>query len=126
MPRSWYVDRTAWVAAGLLALAAGWHLLRDDEAAKRPTPFNRVVLYTRRGCHLCEEVRATLAAQGERLPPIIEVDIDDDDDAALKQRFSDCVPVVEIDGKIRFRGRVNPVLLRRLITAKSSQRPGTA
>jgi hypothetical protein len=26
------------------------------------------------------------------------------------------VPVVEIDGRIRFRGRVEPVLLRRLLT----------
>jgi hypothetical protein len=25
------------------------------------------------------------------------------------------VPVVEIDGKVRFRGRVDPVLLRRLL-----------
>ena len=31
------------------------------------------------------------------------------------ERFNTCVPVVEIDGKIRFRGRVNKILLRRIV-----------
>ena len=30
-------------------------------------------------------------------------------------RYDQCVPVVEIDGQERFRGRVNEVLLRRLL-----------
>ena len=34
--------------------------------------------------------------------------------------FNDCVPVVEIDGKIRFCGRVDPVLLRRLLAGCSN------
>jgi len=69
-----------------------------------------VVLYTRRGCHLCDEAKARLKAYG--LTPS-KVDIDAD--PALQARFNECVPVVEIDGKIRFRGRVDPVLLRRLL-----------
>jgi hypothetical protein len=46
---------------------------------------------------------------------MLEVDIDRDPE--LVARFSTCVPVVELDGKVRFRGRVNEVLLRRLIAA---------
>jgi len=69
-----------------------------------------VVLFTRRGCHLCDEAHALLEAHG--LSPT-EVDVDADQ--ALHARFDECVPVVEIDGKIRFRGRVDPVLLRRLL-----------
>jgi glutaredoxin len=42
-----------------------------------------------------------------------EIDIDDDED--LIQQFNTCVPVVEINGKVRFRGQVDPVLLRRLL-----------
>jgi predicted thioredoxin/glutaredoxin len=42
-----------------------------------------------------------------------EVDIDADD--ALLARFDTCVPVVEIDGKVRFRGGVEPALLKRLL-----------
>jgi glutaredoxin len=69
-----------------------------------------VVIYTRNGCHLCEEAEALLKTQGIA-PQLIDVDADE----ALRERFNECVPVVEIDGKIRFRGRVDPVLLKRLL-----------
>lgn len=68
------------------------------------------VLYTRQGCHLCEEAAQTLVDHGLR-PTLIDIDAD----PLLRARFDTCVPVVEIDGKIRFRGRVNAVLLRRII-----------
>jgi hypothetical protein len=139
MPRSWYTDRSLWVAGGLIALASGWYMLRDSnsEAASLPgglsdpvrrkwdavlrelgaagPRFSRLVLYTRAGCHLCEEARATLEKYAAWLPPIWEIDIDGD--PVLVERFTTCVPVVEVDGKVRFRGRVNEVLLRRLIAA---------
>jgi hypothetical protein len=44
---------------------------------------------------------------------LIKVDIDSDPE--LKARFDVCVPVVEIDHKVRFRGRINEVLLQRLL-----------
>ncbi len=69
-----------------------------------------VVLYTRAGCHLCDDAQSLLEAHGLSLQ-LVDVDAD----KGLRQRFNECVPVVEIDGKIRFRGRVDPVLLRRLI-----------
>ena len=43
-----------------------------------------------------------------------EVDIDQD--PQLRERYDCCVPVVEIDGRERFRGRVDERLLRRLLT----------
>jgi glutaredoxin len=70
----------------------------------------QVVLYTRKGCHLCEEAHRLLSEIG--LSPKL-VDIDQDED--LKNRFDTCVPVVEIDGRVRFRGRIEPRLLRRII-----------
>lgn len=69
-----------------------------------------VVLYTRKGCHLCDDAAALLRRHG--LEPR-EIDIDGD--PALVARFTNCVPVVVIDGTERFRGRVNEVLLRRLL-----------
>jgi glutaredoxin len=72
-------------------------------------PMN-VTLYTRKGCHLCDDAAALISAEG--LDPSV-VDIDGDE--ALRERFNECVPVVEIDGKVRFRGRVDPVLLRRFV-----------
>lgn len=69
-----------------------------------------VTLYTRPGCHLCETARDLLAEHG--ISPR-EVDIDQQEE--LRARFGECVPVVAIDGKVRFRGHVSPVLLRRLL-----------
>jgi glutaredoxin len=70
----------------------------------------RAVVYTRAGCHLCDEAIAVLQRYGV---PVDEVDIDAD--VELKGRYDTCVPVVVIDGKERFRGRVDEVLLRRLL-----------
>jgi len=79
---------------------------RTDESTREP----HVVLYTRHGCHLCDEAHELLIAH--HLSPIV-VDIDGDE--ALKAQFDTSVPVVEIDGRVRFRGHVDPVLLRRIM-----------
>jgi glutaredoxin len=69
-----------------------------------------VILYTRTGCHLCDDALAMLT--NHALNPVI---VDIDDDPELRDRFDTCVPVVEIDGKVRFRGKVDLLLLRRLL-----------
>jgi glutaredoxin len=81
-----------------------------DESSAKHGAVMRVVLYTRVGCHLCDEARSVLLGQGVT-PECVDVDAD----AGLRERFGDCVPVVEIDGRVRFRGRVDPVLLRRIL-----------
>jgi len=43
--------------------------------------------------------------------------VDVDQDAELRARYDQCVPVVEIDGRERFRGRIDELLLRRLLSA---------
>jgi glutaredoxin len=70
----------------------------------------KVVIYTREGCHLCEEAHEMLCEYG-LAPTLIDVDAD----PRLREQFDTCVPVVEIDGKIRFRGRVDRMLLRRIL-----------
>ncbi|MCG8448459.1 MAG: glutaredoxin family protein [Pirellulales bacterium] len=69
-----------------------------------------VILYTRRGCHLCDEALRTLL-EHQLQPQSIDVDTD----PVLLEQFDTCVPVVEIDGKVRFRGKVDRLLLRRLL-----------
>lgn len=69
------------------------------------------IVYTRRGCHLCDDAAAVLQRHG--LSPRM-IDIDQDD--KLCQLYDQCVPVVWINGKERFRGRVNEVLLARLLS----------
>ncbi|WP_425957135.1 glutaredoxin family protein [Xylanimonas sp. McL0601] len=60
----------------------------------------RVVLFSRVGCHLCDDAREVVArvcqAVGETWR---EVDIDvGPDSATLQNRYGDYVPVVEVDG----------------------------
>jgi glutaredoxin len=68
------------------------------------------ILYTRAGCCLCNEAKKTLQAHG-----LTVEDVDIDGDPQLRDRFNDCVPVVVIDGRERFRGRVDERLLKRLV-----------
>jgi glutaredoxin len=69
-----------------------------------------IVFYTRQGCHLCDDAKALL----ERFHlSFDEVDIDLDPE--LRVRYNECVPVVVIDGRERFRGCVSEILLKRLL-----------
>lgn len=70
-------------------------------------------VYTRAGCHLCDEAAQVLRAHG--MTPI-EVDIDKYPDLAM--RYSERVPVVEINGRLRFRGVIDPMLLRRILVVE--------
>ena len=71
----------------------------------------RVVVYARHGCHLCDDAERLLESHGWSPQ---RVDIDAPGNEQLREQFDECVPVVVIDGKVRFRGRVDPVLLRRI------------
>lgn len=80
--------------------------------------MHEVILYTRSGCHLCDEVKATLARLEKRggLPfTWREVDIDADSDPDLQKKFNEEIPVVFIDGKKAFKYRMTERdFLRRL------------
>jgi glutaredoxin len=75
-----------------------------------------VVVYTRRNCPLCDEAIEFLERERPRLGFRMTL-VDVDSSASLREQHGNCVPVVEVDGKVRFRGHVNPVLWRRLLTA---------
>lgn len=70
----------------------------------------QVLLFTRAGCHLCDEAEALLLRLGLQ-PEKLDIDASPE----LRERYNLCVPVVVIDGKERFRGKVNEVLLKRLL-----------
>ncbi len=72
-----------------------------------------VVLYTRQGCHLCEAAWALLSEAQRRDHYSLEK-VDIDTDPVLVAEHGLHVPVVAVNGKVRFRGVVNAVLLRRL------------
>jgi len=76
-----------------------------------------VLLYKRAGCHLCDAANHLLRKfQADFRLTILECDIDSDPELAA--RYSDKVPVVSIQGKERFFGEVNEVLLQRTLRAE--------
>jgi hypothetical protein len=58
----------------------------------------RLTLLSRSYCHLCEEMRAALAAAFPHLEESLEV-LDVDADPVLEARYGDLVPVLLADGK---------------------------
>jgi glutaredoxin len=67
---------------------------------------HEVVLYSRRGCHLCEIVKESLAKLARQAPfSWQEIDVDSND--ALRRQFNDEVPVVFINGKKAFKYRMD-------------------
>ena len=74
-------------------------------------PAVEVTLYTRERCHLCDEALRVLLKHGIE-PKLVDIDQDE----VLLERYNDSIPVVTIDGRERFRGHVNEVLLKRIVT----------
>jgi glutaredoxin len=68
-----------------------------------------IVIYSRENCHLCHDAVALLEQFGAA-PRVIDIDGDEQ----LRNRYGECVPVVVVDGVERFRGRIEPRLLRRI------------
>jgi glutaredoxin len=67
-------------------------------------------LYTRDGCHLCDDAHQLLRSYGIE-PEVIDIDAN----PQFLAEYNECVPVVRIDGKVRFRGKVDRRLLERLL-----------
>jgi len=88
-----------------------------SEMATPPLPD--LVLYSRPGCHLCDETRAVLqslledrAAGGRPIAHLRERNIDDD--LTAHQAYSDKIPVIELKGR-RIELATSPARLRRFL-----------
>ena len=82
--------------------------------AVEDSPPAEVLLYTRAGCHLCDEAKQQLRDLQKQVPfEFLEVDIDQD--AELQRRYNEKVPVVFIHGKKAFKYHLDArKFLRRL------------
>jgi hypothetical protein len=57
-----------------------------------------VILYTKPGCHLCDDVQAVIRSVARRRPlKLVERNILDD--LADLERYHDLIPVVTVDGR---------------------------
>jgi glutaredoxin len=70
-----------------------------------------ITIYSRQGCHLCDDAQKTLESLREELNFVIDV-IDIDQDAELSKLYSDQVPVIHIDGTHHDFYKVDPLRFR--------------
>lgn len=75
-------------------------------------------VYTRAQCCCCHKALDVLRDHQSRWGFAIE-EVDVDSDPELVAKFNTEVPVVAVNGKVRFRGLVNPTLLDRLLMAEA-------
>jgi glutaredoxin len=85
---------------------------------RRPKPaLIPVTIYSREECCCCDKAKAVVESFSHKFGLSIQI-VDIDPNPELVAKFGLSVPVVEIDGKVRFKGVVNPVLLKRLLNAR--------
>lgn len=87
--------------------------------ADRGAPIE-IDMYTRNGCCLCDSAQAELDRLRSKYPFNLRL-IDIDQNPDLVRQYGECVPVLVIEGRERFRGRINRVLLERQLRALSGQ-----
>jgi len=93
-------------------------LLRRSPRAEHLT----FTVYTRAQCGCCDKAIDLLKTAQRRHRFLVEI-VDIDNDPALAATYGTAVPVVAVNGKLRFRGVVNPALLNRLLLAESRPVP---
>lgn len=83
----------------------------EDERLARAGP-REVTLYTRPGCHLCEEAKAAM------VPLLVEFgatlrEVNVEEDAVLRERYGNDVPVIFLGGRKAAKHRVDVKQFRR-------------
>ena len=78
----------------------------------------KVTVYTRSGCHLCDEAKQVIESVRRRTAFDYE-EFDIDSDPRLRQLYNEEVPVIAIDGKKAFKYRVTAPELLKLLAARS-------
>jgi hypothetical protein len=72
----------------------------------------------KRECGLCDDVKAALLEARRGIPfDLREVDIEST--PALHAVYKDRIPLVRINGRLAFKGRVDPVALRRRLAREA-------
>lgn len=82
-----------------------------------PDP-TQITVYTREDCHLCSEAIDTIERVAASLSQPIDLDtVDVDTDPNLREKYGERVPYVTVDGRPRFKYRVDADDLRTILTA---------
>jgi thiol-disulfide isomerase/thioredoxin len=77
-----------------------------------------LTLYTRPGCHLCEEMKIVIERVAASTPLILE-EVDISANPELESRYGLEIPVLLVDGQKAAKYRVGEDDLRRILTGRS-------
>ena len=81
----------------------------------------QLVLYGKRGCHLCEQAEALLTALRADLDfEITAVDIASD--PVLYDRYRETIPVVTLNGTVLLAAPIGPMMARSVLAARIPRR----
>ena len=86
--------------------------------AQSKSNLSEVILYTRAGCHLCEEAREEIRRVRAKIPFAFR-SIDIDRDPKLVSLYNEEVPVIFVNGEKAFRYRVDAQELRKRLRNSS-------
>ncbi len=78
-----------------------------------------LTIYSRPGCHLCDEMKAIVARVAQRVPLTLD-DVDISTNPALEQRYGLEIPVLLVNGAKAAKFRVTEEALMRMMDARSS------
>ena len=77
-----------------------------------------VTIYSRQGCHLCDQMKAVVERVGRSVAIAVE-EIDISTDPALEARYGVDIPVLLVGGKKAAKYRVTEEELRRILSARA-------
>jgi glutaredoxin len=81
----------------------------------------KVTVYTRPGCHLCDDAKTAIYDSGCGNQLLLE-EVNIDEEPALRERYGEDVPVIFIDGIKVFKHRVDPREFNRKFRRLASRR----
>ncbi len=105
--------------AGLLRDDGAGYYSRTEDGRLAVAPPDAITVYSRAGCHLCEEAKSVIAPVAvEFSTSVHEVDIDAD--PRLRERYTNDVPVIFVGPRFFAKYRVEVQRLRRALRAAQS------
>jgi glutaredoxin len=86
----------------------------------RGRPVIALTIYSRPGCHLCDEMKAVVRNVARTIPLSLQ-EIDISTNAALEAEYGLEIPVLLVEGKKAAKYRIAEEELRRLLIARAGQ-----
>jgi glutaredoxin len=81
-----------------------------------------LILYTRPGCHLCDDMKATIQRVARAsLDPIAIEEIDISSDPELERRYGEEIPVLLVEGRKAAKYRITEGELTRILVSRAGR-----